>query len=81
MEMVEHPHVKNREFGIDFTQKDVRKKIGPEAWEAVVRAAEILQEENDVPFERGDLVFHPASGRLYEVGEVLDMRHRMALET
>lgn len=78
-EYPQYPHCKNREFGVDVTQIDMRKKIGPATWEAVVRSAEILQEDNDVPFEKGDVVFHPGSGRLFEVGEVFDNRHRMAL--
>jgi hypothetical protein len=75
----EHIGFKNRTLGIDCSTINVRDRIAPEAWYQVVASAKILQEENDVPFEQGDVVFHPATERLYEVRKVYDNRHRSAL--
>jgi len=61
---------------VDPTGIDMSERISPLVFDQVVESAKILQEENDTPFERKDLVFHPDSGKILEVLGVYDNRHR-----
>lgn len=76
---VENPRVKNGDLPIDATEIDLKKRINVNIWDMVVMSAEILQEENDVPFEVGDVIFHPGKGELFEVKKVFDNRQRTSL--
>lgn len=64
---------------LDPTDIDMSERISPSVFDQVVESAKILQEEKDILFERGDLVYSPASGIILEVLGVYDNRHRAAI--
>ena len=66
---------------LDPTLMDVRKKIDPNVYDMVVEEAKRLQTEHDEPFEKGDYVFYPTQGNVWQVLAVYDNRHRAAIRT
>ena len=79
--MVEqNPYViKNRKLGIDLTAIDVRSRVPSAVYDQVVESAKIMQEDNDIPFSNGDVVFDPTAGEFLEVTQIFDNRHRDAI--
>jgi hypothetical protein len=75
----EHPVMQNWYFGTDVTKSDLVERIPKDAWDQVMASAKILQEENDVPFSRGNLIVDPHTREIYEVCGVYDNRHRDAV--
>jgi len=63
----------------DPTCVNIKQKILPLIFDTVVESAKILQEENDTPFERGDLIYNPSSKMIWEVLKVYDNSHRIAI--
>lgn len=75
----ENPRIINGIGRFDFTAYDLQKRIPSTVWDMVICSAEIMQEQNDVPFEPRNVVLYPSSPRFYEVKKVYDNRHRIAV--
>ncbi len=56
---------------------NLRKVVDPSAWNQVVTTAQALQEQQDLPFGRGNLIYKPQRDYPYVVHEVLDNRRRI----
>lgn len=79
MREIDHPHIKQGAFGVDFLAMDLHARIDAGIFESVIASANILQERHFVMFEKRDIVYYSVDQKLWMVTGVLDNRHRDAI--
>lgn len=70
----EYPRIKLRSLGRDLAQLSESLDV---ITEEAIQLAKELQTANDLPFDVGDVIFHPGTGEIYEVNKVFDNSKRI----